>query len=50
MSCTMAAGLSLRWMRDEFFSFEKEAEAREGRDVYNLMTANAEKIHWVLMV
>lgn len=43
MSCTMAAGLSLRWMRDEFFSFEKEAEAREGRDVYNLMTANAEK-------
>lgn len=44
MSCTLAAGLSLRWMRDEFFTFEKESEAKAGRDVYNLMTEQASKI------
>lgn len=44
MSCTLAAGLSLRWMRDEFFSFEQQAEADAGRDVYDLMTAQAAKI------
>lgn len=41
MSCTLAAGLSLRWMRDEFFAHEKDSEAKEGRDVYDLMTAAA---------
>lgn len=44
MSCTLAAGLSLRWMRDEIFASEKESEAQEGRDVYNLMTEQASKI------
>ena len=44
MSCTLAAGLSLRWMRDELYTIEKDTEAKEGRDVYNLMTANADDI------
>lgn len=44
MSCTLAAGLSLRWMRDEFFSFEKAEEDAKGSDVYNLMTAKAAEI------
>lgn len=41
MSCTLAAGLSLRWMRDEFFSYEQKEEAAAGRDVYDKMTAEA---------
>ncbi len=44
MSCTLAAGLSLRWLRDEFFSLEKEKEEKAGRDVYDLMTAQAASI------
>lgn len=44
MSCTLAAGLSLRWTRDELYSFEKDVEASKGNDVYNLMTENASKI------
>ncbi len=41
MSCTLAAGLSLRWARDEFYSFEKAEEEKKGEDVYNLMTKKA---------
>ena len=41
MSCTLAAGLSLRWMRDEMFSAEKQSEEQQGRDVYDLMTKQA---------
>lgn len=44
MSCTLAAGLSMRWMRDEFFSAEQEAETKAGRDVYDLMTAKAQAV------
>lgn len=44
MSCTLSAGLSLRWLRDELFSLENAAEKKAGRDVYNLMTENASKI------
>lgn len=44
MSCTLAAGLSLRWLRDEMFSYEKQNEEANGRDVYNLMTEEASKI------
>lgn len=44
MSCTLAAGLSLRWMRDEFWSFEKDKCEKEGLEVYNLMTDSASKI------
>lgn len=44
MSCTLAAGLSLRWMRDELYSKEKLEEEAKGEDVYNLMTAKASDI------
>ncbi len=44
MSCTLAAGLSLRWMRDEFFSYENEEAKKEGRDVYDFMMSEAAKI------
>ncbi len=44
MSCTLAAGLSFRWIRDELFSHEKVSEAEAGRDVYDLMTARASEI------
>ncbi|MGN1281927.1 MAG: xylulokinase [Succinivibrio sp.] len=44
MSCTLAAGLSLRWLRDEMFAAEKKEEEAKGSDVYNLMTDNASKI------
>ena len=33
MSCTLAAGLSLRWMRDELYSKEKLEEEAKGEDV-----------------
>lgn len=41
MSCTLAAGLSLRWARDELYSGEKQQCDSEGKDVYDLMTAQA---------
>jgi len=44
MSCTLAAGLSLRWARDEFFAFEKKEQEQKGNDVYNYMTDEAAKI------
>ncbi|MCI6797357.1 MAG: xylulokinase [Succinatimonas sp.] len=44
MSCTLAAGLSLRWERDVLFAAEKKNEESCGRDVYDLMTAQASKI------
>ncbi len=44
MSCTLAAGLSLRWMRDEFYRAEKDAAAQSGVDPYDLMTDEASKV------
>lgn len=44
MSCTLAAGLSLRWMRDEFYYYENKEESSKGNDVYDLMTSEAAKI------
>ncbi len=44
MSCTLAAGLSLRWMRDEFYKPEKDAAQQSGVDPYDLMTDEASKI------
>ncbi|MGN0908425.1 MAG: DUF4867 family protein, partial [Succinivibrio sp.] len=44
MSCTLAAGLSLRWMRDEFYKAEKDAAAQSGFDPYDVMTSEASKI------
>ena len=41
MSCTLAAGLSLRWARDELYSFEQEQAKSEGSDVYDFMTKEA---------
>jgi xylulokinase len=43
MSCTLAAGLSLQWFRNNFCGAEKEAAANMGRDPYELMTAAAEQ-------
>ena len=44
MSCTLAAGLSMRWMRDEFFSNEKKELSKKHQNVYDLMTRQAAKI------
>lgn len=43
MSCTLAAGLSLQWFRNNFCGAEKETAAGMGVDPYELMTASAEK-------
>ncbi len=44
MSCTLAAGLSLRWTRDELYSNEKKDCEKKDSDVYDLMTKQAAKI------
>ena len=44
MSCTMAAGMSLQWMRNNFFLPEMKVADGLGQDVYNIMTAQAERI------
>ena len=41
MSCTLAAGLSLQWFRNQFCAAEREAAAAMGRDPYELMTEEA---------
>jgi len=41
MSCTLAAGLSLQWFRNQFCGAERELAAAQGRDVYELMTDSA---------
>jgi len=41
MSCTLAAGLSLQWFRNQFCAAEREAAAGMGTDPYELMTAEA---------
>lgn len=43
MSCTLAAGLSLQWFRNQFCAAEREAAANMGRDPYKLMTAQAQR-------
>ena len=44
MGCTLAAGLSLKWLRDNFFPAEKETAAGMGVDPYTLMDRQAEKV------
>lgn len=44
LGCTLGAGGSFKWMRDTFFSEQKAAFAAEGRDIYDHMTALAEKV------
>ena len=41
MGVTQAAGLSLKWFRDNFCMAEKEAAALMGEDPYNLMNKQA---------
>ena len=43
MSCTLSAGLSLQWFRNQFCPAERETAAVLGVDPYELMTAEAEK-------
>ena len=43
MSCTLAAGLSLKWFRDTFCRAEIEAAGEMGTDPYVLMNEEAEK-------
>lgn len=44
MSCTLAAGLSLKWLRDNFFAAEKEAASGAGENIYALMDREAERV------
>ena len=41
MSCTLAAGLSLQWFRNQFCGAERETATVMGRDPYELMTEEA---------
>ena len=41
MSCTLAAGLSLRWARDELYTAEHAQCEANGKDAYDLMTSEA---------
>ena len=43
MSCTLAAGLSLRWFRDTFCSAEMSAASQMDVDPYNIMNQQADK-------
>ena len=43
-SCTLAAGLSLQWLRNNFFRSEMEVAAGLGKEPYDIMTAQAERI------
>ena len=44
MGVTQAAGLSLKWFRDNFCAAEKEAAASMGVDPYDLMNERAKDI------
>lgn len=44
MSCTLSAGLSLKWLRDNFFSEEMRTAAGMGVDPYYLMDRQAERV------
>jgi len=44
MSCTLAAGLSLQWMRNQFFQAEREVGKDTGLDPYVLMDHAAAQI------
>ena len=41
MSCTLAAGLSLKWFRDQFCQAECQTAAQMGEDPYTLMSQEA---------
>jgi len=43
-SCTLAAGMSLQWLRNNFFDAEMKTAAGLGVDPYTIMTEQAERI------
>ena len=44
MSCTLAAGLSLKWLRDQFFTEEMKTAEGMGVDPYFLMDQQAGRV------
>jgi len=42
--CTLAAGMSLQWLRNNFFQAEMDTAKGLGKDVYTIMTEQAERI------
>ena len=44
MSCTLAAGMSMQWLRNNFFTAERVAAAGLGQDTYDIMTAQAARV------
>lgn len=44
MSCTLAAGMSLKWLRDNFFPAERETAEGMGVDPYMLMDQQAARV------
>lgn len=44
MSCTLAAGGSLQWFRNNFCAAEMQVSSDMGRDSYELMDAQAERV------
>lgn len=44
MGCTLAAGLSLKWMRDNFFLSEMKTASGMGVDPYHLMDQQAARV------
>lgn len=45
MGVTQAAGLSLKWFRDNFYDFEKQMARNKNIDVYEVMAQEASKIN-----
>ncbi|OPZ11004.1 MAG: Xylulose kinase [candidate division BRC1 bacterium ADurb.BinA364] len=43
MGCMQAAGLSFKWIRDQFGAAERAVAERTGRDPYEFLTAEAER-------
>ncbi|MDL2237034.1 xylulokinase [Christensenellaceae bacterium OttesenSCG-928-K19] len=44
MSCTLAAGLSLKWFRDQFCTAEMETAKGMGKDPYELMNEQIDRL------
>jgi len=44
MSCSLAAGMSLQWLRNNFFLPEMKAADGLGQDPYEIMTAQADRV------
>jgi len=42
--CSLSAGMSLQWLRNNFFLAEMKVAEGLGQDPYNLMTAQAERV------